>query len=156
MSCDICDGVYCNNCIEFETVIECDVVGCLYCEQGNCRYSYVKERYCDNCIDLHDSDETIVKIDNIIVTDKITKLLEQHKYTQIFDLFGYTIKHYKTPQPGKCSICMVSKINCKTNCNHGFCIDCFIKNTIIYGKNECALCRTIINKNIKLYGILSK
>jgi hypothetical protein len=142
-TCGDCDKTYCENCKNANrSYITCNIYDCYYCKKGNCHNTYLKEELCDSCY----------KKKKINDTD-IIKLIDEKKYDEIFEIFDYNVKHYKTPQTGKCCICLDKKINCKTECKHGYCIDCFIKNTFIHKNINCAMCRANITNNIKLYNI---
>ena len=142
-TCDECDRTYCENCKNVNrSYITCSIHDCYYCKIGNCRNTYLNEELCDSCYKNNKINET-----------DIIKLINEKKYDEIFKIFDYNVKHYKTPQTGKCCICLDKKINCKTECKHGYCIDCFIKNTFVHKNTNCAICRTNITNNIKLYNV---
>lgn len=161
-TCDNCDKTFCQNCKPSNDIIRCSVLGCFYCAEGHCWNSYVDKSYCDDCYDnlsdenddmpdeLDDSDN----VSNDSIKESVNHLLENKNYDDIFDMFGYKTKKLKTKQSGKCAICMENKINCRPSCKHGYCVECFIKNTIIYEKNSCAFCREQIDKNVKLYDMV--
>lgn len=166
---DVSDDPFCEKCKRQKNYSECWACdGCvkIFCTECNAPNDSRDEYYCDDCYgNLSDSpqesesesdNESDNEFDNDsedeMFKDAIKILLEKKDYSNIFDMFGYKIKNLKTKQNGKCAICMENKINCRPECKHGYCVECFIKNTLIFGKNTCACCRGQIGKNIRLYG----
>jgi hypothetical protein len=84
---------------------------------------------------------------------KKNKYLEENNFNKIFKLCNLQIIKLKDnlDDVDVCAICLSQNINCKTECGHKFCTECYIINTLVYKINKCAYCRRELSNMLLIY-----
>ena len=106
----------------------------------------------DDYYDSEDSEDSEEKTEiRKNVSENIDKMINDNKINDVMAIFEIKVKHQYNNNLEECEICMENKSNCKLDCNHVFCLNCFVKHKYIYENNSCPFCKQDTGDTITYY-----